>query len=31
MSNLRKKIKNVTNSQPIRTLRNVGYMLETEA
>lgn len=31
MSNLRKKIKNVTENQPIRTLRNVGYMLETEA
>lgn len=31
MSNLRKKIKAVADHQPIRTLRNVGYMLETEA
>ncbi|WP_288528995.1 response regulator transcription factor [uncultured Secundilactobacillus sp.] len=30
MSNLRKKIKAKSDSQPIRTLRNVGYMLETE-
>lgn len=30
MSNLRKKIKTKTDKQPIRTLRNVGYMLETE-
>ncbi|MBT9672247.1 response regulator [Secundilactobacillus kimchicus] len=30
MSNLRKKIKAKADSQPIRTLRNVGYMLETE-
>ncbi len=31
MSNLRKKIKQLNTNQPIRTLRNVGYMLETEA
>ncbi|MTV81733.1 response regulator transcription factor [Secundilactobacillus folii] len=31
MSNLRKKIKTADAQQPIRTLRNVGYMLETEA
>ncbi len=30
MSNLRKKIKTANQDQPIRTLRNVGYMLETE-
>lgn len=30
MSNLRKKIKACVTNQPIRTLRNVGYMLETE-
>lgn len=30
MSNLRKKIKQINHEQPIRTLRNVGYMLETE-
>lgn len=31
MSNLRKKIKQLNTNQPIWTLRNVGYMLETEA
>lgn len=30
ISNLRKKIKPLTENQPIRTLRNVGYMLELE-
>jgi len=30
ISNLRKKIKPLTEKQPIRTLRNVGYMLELE-
>ncbi|MFT8400263.1 MAG: response regulator transcription factor [Lentilactobacillus diolivorans] len=30
MSNLRKKIKKATSLQPIKTLRNVGYMFETE-
>lgn len=30
MSNLRKKIKTVTDLKPIKTLRNVGYMFETE-
>ncbi len=30
MSNLRKKIKQVTDLKPIKTLRNVGYMFETE-
>ncbi|OBU96470.1 DNA-binding response regulator [Lentilactobacillus parabuchneri] len=31
MSNLRKKLKQATSLQPIKTLRNVGYMFETEA
>lgn len=30
MSNLRKKIKQSSSLQPIKTLRNVGYMFETE-
>ncbi|GBG93735.1 two-component system response regulator [Ligilactobacillus salitolerans] len=30
ISNLRKKIKSLTGQQPIRTLRNVGYMFEVE-
>lgn len=30
MSNLRKKLKQVCSLQPIKTLRNVGYMFETE-
>ncbi|KRM00988.1 response regulator transcription factor [Lentilactobacillus farraginis] len=30
MSNLRKKIKQATDLKPIKTLRNVGYMFETE-
>ncbi|WP_283680096.1 response regulator transcription factor [Lentilactobacillus sp. Marseille-Q4993] len=30
MSNLRKKISKLTDHQPIRTLRNVGYIFETE-
>ncbi|EHO53815.1 response regulator transcription factor [Lentilactobacillus kisonensis] len=31
MSNLRKKLKQTSGLQPIKTLRNVGYMFETEA
>ncbi|WP_268913417.1 response regulator transcription factor [Lentilactobacillus sp. SPB1-3] len=31
MSNLRKKIKQASDIQPIKTIRNVGYILETEA
>lgn len=30
MSNLRKKIKQISGTNPIKTLRNVGYMLEGE-
>ncbi len=30
MSNLRKKLKQASSLQPIKTLRNVGYMFETE-
>lgn len=30
ISNLRKKIKLIAGTQPIKTLRNVGYMFELE-